>query len=77
MSGSPGEADGDGEFVFSASLSHVRGLRDVLLAVKQTKKQVATLLVDAHGLKVFTHDDSRVLQGCAFLRREARERAGA
>ena len=33
---------------------------------------MATLLADQHGLKVYTYDDSRVMQGCAHFRREAR-----
>ena len=34
--------------------------------------QMATLQADQHGLFVYTHDDSRVMQASANFRREAR-----
>jgi len=37
-----------------------------------TRQQLATLVVDAQGLRIYTYDDSKSLQGCANLKREAR-----
>lgn len=34
--------------------------------------QVATLVVDVHGLLVYASDDARVMQGCAHFRKEVR-----
>ena len=36
------------------------------------RAQPATFLVDQYGMKVYTYDDSRVMQACAHFKREAR-----
>jgi len=46
--------------------------RDACSACVLTTAQTATLVVDKHGLLVYTYDDSRTMQGCAHFRREAR-----